>query len=239
MGKEIERLAESHNAEIVEIFDESRPLTTHLHTSKHIDVAIDFSLPTMVIQNITTLASAHINVVVGTTGWTEQKQHIQDVVLANSNSALVYGSNFSVGMQTFFRIVERAAQLARNLEDYDTMLHEFHHKRKKDSPSGTALTLSDIILRCNDRKERIEINALNEQIDESTLHVTSTRGGEIAGTHTLILDSFADTIECTHRAKNRSGFASGALLAAHWVKDKRKQMIDFTDIFEDVLSMTI
>lgn len=231
MGKEIERIALERGHTITGRFDITTPATPQTIVA---DVAIDFSAAGAVVENATLCAESGVNLVIGTTGWNAQKEEVEKVA-TNAGIGVVYGSNFSVGMQLFFRIVGKAAHLVNGTPDYDILMHELHHKRKADSPSGTALSLADIILQNVTRKEHVQPETQHGRINQNALHVSSTRGGEIAGTHTVYLDSLADTIELTHRAKNRSGFALGAVIAAEWVTDK-KGFHDFTDIFESIVS---
>lgn len=229
MGRELEALATRAQCRVVAIFDEERPLTEE---AKGFDVAIDFSLPNAVLHNVQRLAGLRKNIVLGTTGWGTVAAEVRAIV-EQAGIGLVYGSNFSIGMQMFVRIVRAAARLANAHADYDVFLHEIHHTRKADSPSGTALTLADVVLHEVDRKTELLTETSHGRIAPEALHVSSSRGGEIAGTHTVALDSIADTIELTHRAKNRSGFALGALRAAHWIHGKTG-MHDFSDVFEQV-----
>lgn len=226
MGKEIEAVAIENNIIITDIFDIDKPL--QIDAVYNFDVAIDFSMPTAVLDNTRILAYHKKNIVIGTTGWMENKENIFRIAIEN-NIGLLYGSNFSIGIQIFNKLVAQAASLISEINDYDIMLHELHHKRKKDSPSGTALAIAQIILKNNSRKTKILSDTSYEKIDPANLHVTSTRGGEIAGTHTVYLDSSADTIEITHRAKNRRGFAIGAISAAKWIFNKQG-IYNFDDI---------
>lgn len=229
MGKELERLAPQAGCRVAAIFDADRPLTPE---AGGFDIAIDFSLPGAVVENVRTLAALKKNIVLGTTGWAEHRDEIERIV-TESGIGLVYGSNFSVGMQMFFRIVRAAARLANAHGEYDVFLHEIHHTRKADSPSGTALSLAHLLLDELDRKTGLLTETSHGKIAPEALHVTSARGGEVAGTHIVYLDSVADTIELTHRAKNRSGFALGALHAAKWIAGK-KGIYDFSEVFGEV-----
>lgn len=231
MGREIERLAEERRIEVTEIFDIDRPI--YKHERHDFDVAIDFSSPSAVLKNVETLGHIKKNLVIGTTGWKDQQSEVENLV-NQSGIGAVYGSNFSIGMQIFYKIVERAAQLANNVSDYDVAIHELHHKRKVDSPSGTALVLSEIILKEFFRKNEVLQETSHGAISPHALHVSSMRLGEATGTHTIYIDSLADTIELTHRSKNRSGFALGALAAAEWIHGKTG-FYNLRDVFEEVL----
>jgi 4-hydroxy-tetrahydrodipicolinate reductase len=231
MGKEVERIANEQEITVSEIFDiDNLPDPDGKYK---FDVAIDFTQPTSVINNIELVASLGKNMVVGTTGWLEDINQAE-VIIKKAGTGLVYGTNFSIGMQMFIRITKLAASLTNSLEDYDIMLHELHHKHKKDSPSGSALTLANTIIKEIKRKKVINDEISKGLIDPRQLHVTSTRGGEITGTHTVYIDSEADSIELTHRAKNRTGFASGAVESAKWIY-KRKGFYDFNVVFDKII----
>ena len=218
MGKEIERLTGLNGVSVTNIFDVNNPLT--LSSPSNFDVAIDFSTPKTVVENVRILTMLKKDVVIGTTGWNNEFDEISQLVVKNK-IGLIYGSNYSIGMQMFIRIVRQASMLLNSVEDYDVFLHEIHHKSKIDSPSGTALTLANIVLDEVDRKKAINSETLHGKSVESELHISSVRGGEVTGTHTVYIDSLADTIELTHRAKNREGFALGALEAAGWIWNKK------------------
>lgn len=228
MGREVEKIAREQGLAVTDIFD-----VGHLPNDNgfyDFDVAIDFSIPSAVENNIRVLSSLGKNVVLGTTGWSSMKDTIFDIA-RGSGIGLVHSSNFSVGMQMFFQIVSNAASLIDKIDSYDVMIHELHHRRKIDSPSGTALQLGNIILKNVGRKKRIDEDTSRGKIDPEALHVTSTRGGEITGIHTVYIDSGFDAIELTHRAKNRSGFALGAVSAAKWIFGK-KGIYDFRDVLQ-------
>lgn len=231
MGKEISRIAAERGFTITRIFDESSPLDASSPTD--FDVAIDFSTPNAVLSNIQAICALRKNVVIGTTGWLEHLPAIKQLVEKHS-IGVVYGSNFSIGMQMFFRIVRQAARLVNSAPEYDIFMQEIHHKRKLDSPSGTALSLGDIVLKEVDWKSSIYTETSHGKISPDDFHISSVRGGEVTGTHSIMIDSSADTIELTHRAKNRSGFASGALVAAEWIW-KRQGVYDFTEQFENIV----
>lgn len=187
---------------------------------KGVDAVIEFSLPEGIEKNITLYAEAKVPVVIGTTGWNDKIDDIKEIIKKN-DSTLLYGSNFSIGAHIFFDLVSKASNLINNIPDYDIMLLEYHHNKKKDSPSGTALTTAQKILENNVRKQKIWTDKLDRQIDDNELHVASVRGGSIPGIHTVTLDSFADSIEISHNARNRSGFALGAVMATEWLNGKK------------------
>jgi 4-hydroxy-tetrahydrodipicolinate reductase len=231
MGRIIEALAIAGNIQIGGIYDIDNPLS---ESSEHdYDVAIDFSTPDSVLDNINFLSDIGKNIVVGTTGWLDKLEEVREIVGKNK-TGFVYGSNFSVGMNIMYSIIHTAAEKVNLFPEYDIMLHEIHHKRKKDSPSGTALSIAGIITDRISRKQRITGETIHGTISPDELHISSLRGGEVPGTHTVIIDSAADTIEITHRAKSREGFASGAILAAKWIAGK-KGFFEFSDIFNQLI----
>lgn len=229
MGKELERLAPECGCTVQEIFTSSRSLPTLTPEQCPWDVAIDFSSASAVPNNIEALGRLKKNVVVGTTGWMERLNEVEQSV-QRSGIGLVYGSNFSVGVQVFFQLIAKISEYMAHYPEYDLAIHEIHHRRKKDSPGGTALSLGSIVLEHSPEKTTILPTAAETTIQHHQLHVSSTRVGDTPGTHTVYVDSPADTIELTHRARNRSGFAMGALRAAHWIYN-RQGVFDFTTIF--------
>lgn len=228
MGREVERAAEKAGLEITNIFDIDKPMLADGNYT--FDVAVDFSFPAAAPENIKMCAALGKNIVVGTTGWYDKMPEIIKAVNAGGIGCC-YSSNFSVGMNIFGKIVENAAQLIDSIDDYDIMLNEIHHKRKKDFPSGTALMLANLIIKNVARKKEILTELKQgEAIRPEMLQVASARVGDVAGIHTVTIDSEADTIELTHRAKNRSGFAAGAVIAAQRIFGK-KGIYKFEDIF--------
>lgn len=182
------------------------------------DVCVDFSTPGAVIENIKAAASARVPIVVGTTGWYDRIDEARRLI-DEGGIGLVYGSNFSIGVNLMFKIVERAAALFSGFSSYDVFIEEGHHKFKKDAPSGTAIFLKRII----------------ERAYKSDPPTTSTRAGYIPGTHIVAFDSESDQLAITHTARNRAGFAAGALVAARWIAG-RKGFYEFSEIIEEQLN---
>jgi 4-hydroxy-tetrahydrodipicolinate reductase len=176
------------------------------------DVAIDFSVAESVARNIEVCLEAGVPIVEGTTGWKADEQRIKQLVI-DKDGTLVYGANFSIGVNILYRIVENASQLFAALDGYAPFIEEVHHARKRDAPSGTAVNLRDLM-----------VKHLNQEIPTS-----STRAGFMPGTHRVGFDSEADQITLTHTARSREGFASGALLAARWSLG-RKGVYEFGDV---------
>lgn len=220
MGRLIETLAVEAGDEIVAIIDErheNSPAETVAAEWGGADAAIDFTVAGAVRRNVEACLIAGVPLVEGTTGWNAQKDEILDLV-REKDGALVFGANFSIGVNIFYRIVDHASELFSKFADYEVFIEEQHHSRKKDAPSGTALKLKDIV-------------AAHIKNDFS---VSSTRAGNIPGTHTVGFDGPADQVILTHTARSREGFASGALLAARWIVGK-KGAFEFTDVIDEVL----
>ncbi|MFP4152483.1 MAG: 4-hydroxy-tetrahydrodipicolinate reductase [Alkalispirochaeta sp.] len=224
MGHEIEGIALSRGHEIVCRIDPVAEGADFPSVGDAVDAgalnhdvcSIDFALPSAVSANVAGYARAGCRAVVGTTGWDSQREEVL-APAKNAGIALVWGSNFSVGANMAVRIAAYSARLANAAGSYDVGIHELHHTGKKDSPSGTAIMLAEEILSATSGKGEIQTETLHRQIRSDELHVTSGRIGGIPGTHTVYFDSLADTVEITHRARNRNGFALGAVQAAEWI----------------------
>ncbi len=221
MGKLIAHLAANKNHEIAVIIDEAdaglaaEELAEKL---KGVDAAIDFSVSEAVERNVRACLIARVPLVEGTTGWHAKKEMIK-MLVEEKRGAFVFGANFSVGVNLFYRITDFAAELFAKFDDYEAFIEERHHSRKKDAPSGTALKLQDIV---------------SKHIKKD-FSVSSTRAGNIPGTHIVGFDGTADTVELTHTARSREGFAAGAILAAEWIVG-RKGFYEFTDVMDEILS---
>jgi 4-hydroxy-tetrahydrodipicolinate reductase len=181
------------------------------------DVAIDFSVGEAVLRNIEACALARVPLVEGTTGWKAHEERAKQIVTEHS-AALVYGANFSIGVNLFYRIADYAAKLFASVDGYAPFIEEAHHMRKRDAPSGTALQLRDLMAK-----------HLGPEIPTA-----STRAGYIPGTHRVGFDSEADQVLLVHAARSRKGFASGALLAAHWIAG-RTGVFQFSEVIEDIV----
>ena len=217
MGREVERLAEPLGMRVTSIFDVDRPITAIEHAE--FDVAIDFSWPDAVLDNVRAAARLKRPIVIGTTGWYGQLDEVRQVI-TDASIGCVWGSNFNIGTHLFLRLVRNAAELINPHTSFDVAVHEWHHHRKKDSPSGTALSTAQNILEALSRKTHVETETQHERIDPSALHVTSSRVGEVIGRHQVTIDGPFESIEITHSAKNRQGFAQGALLSARWIQHR-------------------
>jgi 4-hydroxy-tetrahydrodipicolinate reductase len=180
------------------------------------DAAIDFSVASAVPSNVTACVRAGVPIVEGTTGWNQHEPEVSRIVAENRGS-LIYGANFSIGVNLFYGIVARAGELFQGLPDYAPFIEEAHHSRKRDAPSGTALRLRDLLT-----------------FSAHDIPIASTRAGHIPGTHRVGFDSAADQITLTHTARTREGFAAGALLAAHWIV-RRQGTYEFSEMINEIL----
>jgi 4-hydroxy-tetrahydrodipicolinate reductase len=181
-----------------------------------IDAALEFTGPNTAADNIKALAEGGIPTVSGSTGWLDRLEEVTETVLA-AGSSLIWGSNFSLGVNLFYRIAAFAAKLLDPFPEYDAAGYEIHHNKKADSPSGTARTLAELVIKNMGRKTVPVYETLNRPVKPEELHYSSLRVGAAPGVHRLIFDSPADSIELTHTARNREGLAGGALFAARWL----------------------
>ncbi|MCR5762219.1 MAG: 4-hydroxy-tetrahydrodipicolinate reductase [Treponema sp.] len=178
---------------------------------------IEFSHPSAVMGNIQALLSLKLPVVVGTTGWKDKESEVAGLA-AKTGGTVMRSANFSIGVNVFYKIVEEASKLINNFDEYDVAVWEMHHNQKADSPSGTALEVARRVMLGNTKKTEMVIDAFHQKPESNQLHVSSTRCGRVPGTHTVFFDSPADTIELTHTARSRQGFASGAVHALENLK---------------------
>jgi 4-hydroxy-tetrahydrodipicolinate reductase len=223
MGKMIESIALDRNHEIVLVIDQNNSQDLTIENIKKADVAIEFSTPSSVLDNINIAIDAQVPIVVGTTGWYGHLQEIKNNCDENS-ATVMYGSNFSVGVNIFFQINQQVAKMMNNFSaEYDVAVEEIHHVHKLDSPSGTAITIAeDILSEFKQKTEWVDVKAEDPVTNHPPQHliVSSYREGEVPGTHSVIYDSDVDRIALKHEAHGRQGFALGAVLAAEWLKDK-------------------
>jgi len=219
MGKLIERLALEKGHEIAAIIDESDAERTAAEIAGKLhgcDVAIDFTTGEAVRRNVEACVLAVVPLVEGTTGWNASRTEIEQIVL-DGNGSMVYGANFSIGVNLFYRIAEFAAELFARFPEYQAFIEEQHHSRKKDAPSGTALKLRDLLSHY--------VNAGD---------IASTRAGSIPGTHRVGFDGPADQVLLEHIARSREGFALGAVMAAEWVVGK-KGFFEFSEVMDEIV----
>ncbi len=212
MGQIIERIALERGHEI--ILKKSR--NDNFDGLEKADVAIDFSVPTAAVENISTCFNLNIPVISGTTGWLEQYSKMVKLC-EEKNGAFIYGSNFSLGVNVFFELNNYLSKIMSNFSQYTTSIEEIHHTQKLDAPSGTAITLAETIINNSDYSSW----GLNEIQNPEELKITSKRIPEVPGTHIISYTSAIDTIEIKHEAHNREGFALGAVVAAEWLVGKK------------------
>ncbi|RKR11062.1 dihydrodipicolinate reductase [Flavobacterium sp. 90] len=210
MGKVIERIALERGHEIVLKKDENN---TYDGLS-NADVAIDFSVPTAAVDNISNCFHANVPVVSGTTGWLE---HFDEMVaLCNEKQGgFISSSNFSLGVNIFFELNEYLAKIMAQFDSYKVTMEEIHHTQKLDAPSGTAISLAKGVIENSNYA-----NWTLEEAKNNEIHIEAKRIGDVPGTHTVKYDSIVDSIELKHTAHNREGFALGAVIAAEWLAGK-------------------
>lgn len=213
MGKEIEKILIRENLPIVTRIDNEEDWKNQQEAFLSADVAIEFSTPSTVVKNLNRCFEAGIPVVCGTTGWSQEAQEIIKKCKSTSN-ALIYGSNFSIGANLFFKINELTAQMMNKQPQYDVMIEETHHAEKKDAPSGTAITTANIIIDHLDRKSNW---ALEDDSDAGDINIVAHRFGQETGTHAVRYQSEDDCLILCHKAFSRSIFAQGAVRAARWL----------------------
>ena len=211
MGKTIEQIAISRGHEIVLKVDEN----TTKYDITIADVAIDFSIPSVAFNNISTCLKNNVPVVSGTTGWLDKFDNAVALCQQN-NGGFIYASNFSLGVNIFFELNETLAKMMKNLEQYQISMEEIHHTKKLDAPSGTAITLAEDIIK-HTKKSNWALDVTN---NETEIPIVAKRIPDVPGTHTVDYTSDVDTIEIKHTAHNRDGFAQGAVVAAEWLVGK-------------------
>ncbi len=211
MGKSIEAIALTRNHSItLKVSDGS-----DIFDFTDVDVAIDFSIPTAAVSNIRKALDAGVPVISGTTGWLDEYDEIIAYCEAK-NGTFLYASNFSLGVNIFFEINTRLAQLMASHKDYTTEIEEIHHTKKLDAPSGTAISLAEQIIDNSDYNQWALDTA-----SPNTVKIEAKRIPDVPGTHEINYTSDIDTISIKHTAHSRQGFAMGAVIAAEWIKDKK------------------
>lgn len=212
MGKIIDEIALKRGHEVVARLKET-PTAENLNNP---DVVIEFSLPEVAFDNIKACLENKIPVICGTTGWLERKSEVEHLAVENE-TAFLYGSNFSLGVNLFFALNEKLADLMKNVDEYSCQLEEIHHIHKLDAPSGTAISLAEGIIKNNNKFDAWKL----EETQDKNLGIFAIRENEVPGTHSVYYRSEVDEIEIKHTAYNRNGFALGAVVAAEWIKDKK------------------
>ena len=217
MGKAIEEIAEDRGHSIVHKININNTQALKFIDSSEIDVAIEFSQPDAAFENISYCLNNNIPVVCGTTGWLDRKHEIDELCIQR-NGALFYTSNFSLGVNLFFKLNEILANMMEQQPGYKTEMTEIHHTEKLDAPSGTAITLAEGLIK-NFSSKTGWVNEPSE--DEALVPIVSKRVPDVPGTHIIKYISDVDEIEIKHTAKSRTGFALGAVLVAEWILDNK------------------
>jgi 4-hydroxy-tetrahydrodipicolinate reductase len=215
MGKTLERIAQSRGHEVVLRIDVDN--RSDFDRLSEVDVAIEFTRPESAVLNLEKCVLAGVPVVCGTTGWLTEFERISSLC-KTQNSAFFYASNYSIGVNIFFEINRRLADMMNGYPMYDVAMEEIHHTQKLDAPSGTAITLAEGIFENMPRKSNWVCNTEGSPAD---LKITAKRIDPAPGTHIVRYDSPIDTIEIAHTAHSREGFATGAVLAAEWLVGKK------------------
>ena len=234
MGQLIERFAVKRGHDVVLIVDEENRREITSSDLRSADMAIDFSTPDAALENIELCFEAELPLVVGTTGWYDKLQEIQQTC-QETNQSFLYGSNFSIGVNVFFHINRMLAKALNPYKQYDVQVEEIHHIHKLDAPSGTAITIAEGIIEHSDQKGKwvnsVEGDGEGVIPKADELLIESLRIEEVPGTHTVLYSSEVDQIEFKHTAHSREGFALGAVIAAEWLLGK-KGFFQVTEMFD-------
>ena len=231
MGHMIERIALDRGHEISVIIDADNLADIDSKAFRKSDVVIEFSQPDTAVNNLLRCFSAGVPVVCGTTGWLDSLDAVK-AVCESGKGALLYSSNFSIGVNIFEAVSRYLAKIMNSYPQYTPSVEEVHHIHKLDHPSGTAITIAEGLIAASDKVDKwaeaaqpaegdqapVEVKA-----DDRTLYISHKREGEVPGIHTVTWDSPQDTITISHSAKSREGFALGAVLAAEWLAEKCKK----------------
>lgn len=232
MGHLIESIAKERGHKIVSIIDADNTEDFNTPEFKSAEVAIEFTTPGTAVADILSSFAAKVPVVVGTTGWTDSLPDIKDMC-AKGDGTLLWASNFSIGVNLFMAFNRYVANVMNDFPEYTPSMTEIHHIHKLDHPSGTAISLADEIVANVDRVECWEEPEPGKGQNPNALEIEHVREGEVPGTHIIKWDSTVDTITLRHEAKNRVGFALGAVKAAEWLKGK-KGFFTMADMLSDV-----
>ncbi len=234
MGKMVESLLRAAGEEVVAVIDDDVQWAQQWNSFCTADVAIDFSMPAVAVDNILRAFEAQVPIVVGTTGWYDRLDEVLDKGRA-CGASMVYGTNFSIGVHIFNRMNEWLAAEMRQYAQYIVAIDETHHTAKKDAPSGTAITLAEGILRQYPAYTRWQLTAEGEDVPPQTIPVHAHRLGDVSGIHTVSWTSSEDTITITHNAHGRQGFAAGAIRAARWLVNHPHTICPFTETFQEFI----
>lgn len=221
MGRMIEEIAKERGHEISVVIDADNLTDLDSKQFRKSDVAIEFTRPEGAVNNLLRCFSAGVPVVCGTTGWLDSLQAVKSVC-ESGKGALLYSSNFSIGVNIFEAVSRYLAGIMNDYPQYTPSMEEVHHVHKLDHPSGTAITIAEELIAASNRISEWK-EASEEPDNPTTLYISHRREGEVPGIHTVTWDSPQDTITISHSAKSRRGFALGAVLAAEWLAEKCKR----------------
>jgi len=226
MGKTIERIALGRGHKIVSVIDVDNLDDFDSEAFKSADVAIEFTVPQVAVSNIKRAFKSNVPIVCGTTGWTEALPELKKII-ETEGKTLFWSSNFSLGVNIFMAVNKYLAGIMNQFPNYNVEMTEVHHTQKLDAPSGTAITLAEGIIEKLDRKD-----SWTKEIETkpNEMAIKSIREGQVPGIHTIRYESEVDSIEITHDAKSREGFALGAVVAAEFTAGK-KGLLGMTDLF--------
>jgi 4-hydroxy-tetrahydrodipicolinate reductase len=219
MGQLIGQLAESRGHQLIAKINIDNRQELALLDPRQIDIAIEFSQPEGAVENIKWALQRNIPILSGTTGWLENKSEIEKMT-QETNGTFFYASNYSIGVNVFFKVNQFLAKLINESGGYKASIEEIHHTAKKDAPSGTAITLAEGIIESIDSIQKWHLSD-NQTNNEQSLAITSKRIDPAPGTHIIRFQSEIDTIEISHTAHSREGFALGAILVAEWIQGKK------------------
>ncbi len=242
MGKMVSVEAQRAGHTVVSRIDPKDSEASHRTLSKDAlagaDLVIDFSLPGSVLSNIEFYCGCGAHVVMGTTGWTGELARVEALV-RDAGIRFLWSSNFSLGVQAYVALIERAAQIFRDLTDYDVWGYEVHHRHKVDSPSGTAKTIAGVIAKNMARKSTPVYEKMDRRLEPQEFHFGSVRGGEANFEHTVAFDSGPDTILIKHAARSREGYARGAVFAGQWLMSQPPGFYGIDNLMRQVLGESI
>ncbi|MFA7000090.1 MAG: 4-hydroxy-tetrahydrodipicolinate reductase [Candidatus Paceibacterota bacterium] len=224
MGMKIKENAEKRGHIVNVIVDPVSKEATYKNINeadlKDVDIVIDFSSASAVLENVKACATFKKNLIIGTTGWYEQTGEVEKIA-KDSDMGVLWSANFSIGVNMYYKVIAKAAELVNQYDEYDIWGNELHHNNKADSPSGTAKEISKILLENVKRKTEVIYDKLDRKINPNEIHFSSTRGGVVNFNHTVSFDSPSDSITIIHNARDRGGYALGAVKVAEWLKDKK------------------
>lgn len=228
MGRAVEQLAKAKGHSIVAIVSDRHSDLANICTAYQPNIAFEFTSPESAIKNLQVLIEKGIPTVCGSTGWLEHWDKITHAV-AEKKGTLFYAANYSMGMNLMFKLTELSAQIMDQLPEYEVEIEEIHHTEKKDMPSGSAISLAERLLKNIKRKTSW---LLNNPSEEKMIGINSLREPNVPGTHLVTFKSPIDTIQISHTANNRNGFAAGAIMAAEWLLHK-KGVFTMDDLWKD------